>query len=260
MKIFVCMKSVPSTNEVRLDPETHTILRSGRDSVINPFDLHALEAAVQLKQQCGGAVTALSMGIPDTAELLKDAVARGADRGVLLTDRAFAGSDTLATSSVLAAAVRYLGGADLILCGRMAVDGDTAQIGPELAEHLGLPHITEVCAIDRISDGEIVVRHRTARALQILTVKLPAVLTVVRELNTPSLPSLAGIRRGEAAEILTLGARELGTDDSRTGLHGSPTQVLRTFVPKRDRETEYFPAPVSKQAEQLLALRKEVRR
>lgn len=146
MKIAVCIKQVPSTNEVRLDPVTNTIIRDGRQSVTNPFDTYAVEAAVQIKEQLGGEVTVLSMGIPSTERLLRDACSRGADKGVLLSDRAFAGADTLATSYALSLWCRTAG-LDLILCGKMAVDGDTAQIGPELAEHLGIPHITDVCEI-----------------------------------------------------------------------------------------------------------------
>ena len=146
MRYVVCIKQVPSTNEVRLDPVTNTILRDGRQSVVNPFDAHAVEEGVRLKERFGGEVLAISMGIPAVEELLRDAVARGADRAVLLSDRAFAGADTLATSYTLAAGIRRAGTFDLILCGKMAVDGDTAQIGPELAEQLGIPHLTEVSA------------------------------------------------------------------------------------------------------------------
>lgn len=147
MNIIVCVKQVPSTTEVRMDPVTHTILRDGRQSVINPFDSTAVELAVQLKEAHGGTVTALSMGIPATETLLRDAIASGADNAVLLTDRRFAGADTLATSYTLSLGVAAIGKYDCILCGKMAVDGDTAQIGPELAEQLGLPHVTDVCAI-----------------------------------------------------------------------------------------------------------------
>lgn len=259
MKIAVCIKSVPSTNEVRLDPETNTILRSGRDSVINPFDLHALEAAAQLKRRYGGGITAVSMGIPETEELLRDAVARGADRAALLTDRAFAGSDTLATSYALSLGIRALGDMDLILCGKMAVDGDTAQIGPELAEQLGIPHVTDVCEILSASRDSVTVRRLTEGAAQVLRVRLPALLTVVREINTPALPTLAGVRRGEAARVTVFTAEALGADVTRCGLHGSPTQVRRTFVPRREKETEYLTGSPAETARALLELSKEAR-
>lgn len=258
MRIAVCLKQVPSTNEVRLDPETHTILRDGRQSVINPFDAHALEEAVRLKECCGGHVTAISMGIPAAELLLRDAVARGADEGILLTDRAFAGADTLATSYTLAAGLRKAGEFDLILCGKMAVDGDTAQIGPELAQQLGLPHLTEVCEITPAGEGRARVRRLTQRGGQEVEVTLPAVLTLVREINTPRMPTLAGVRRGEAASIRCWGLAELGVDESRCGLKGSPTQVVRTFVPARERETAFLTGDARSQAEQILTIVGEV--
>ena len=147
MKIIVCIKQVPSTNEVKLDPETKTIIRDGRQSVINPFDTYAMEEAVRLKEKLGGTVCALSMGIPAVERLLREAMSRGVDSALLLSDRAFAGADTLATAYTLSLGVRHLGDFDLILCGRMAIDGDTAQIGPELAEDLGIPQVTNVTAI-----------------------------------------------------------------------------------------------------------------
>ena len=161
MKYIVCIKQVPSTNEVRLDPETHAIIRDGRQSVINPFDLYAVELAKRLKEKTGGTLTALSIGIPATERLLREAVSRGADDAVLLTDRAFAGSDTLATSYAVSLGVKAAGGADLILCGKMAVDGDTAQIGPELAETLGIHHVTDVCEVLDITEKDITVKKLT---------------------------------------------------------------------------------------------------
>ncbi|MEG2204797.1 MAG: electron transfer flavoprotein subunit beta/FixA family protein, partial [Oscillospiraceae bacterium] len=196
MKIIVCIKQVPSTNEVRLDPVTNTIIRDGRQSVTNPFDSYALEQAVELKEKMGGTVTVLSMGIPDTERLLRDAMSRGADAALLLSDRAFAGADTLATSYTLSLGVRKLGGADLILCGKMAVDGDTAQIGPELSEQLGIAHVTDVSEILSIEAGRITVRRLCDGGSQTLEVRLPALLTVLKDINMPRMPSIAGVRAG----------------------------------------------------------------
>lgn len=258
MRYVACIKQVPSTNEVRLDPVTNTILRDGRQSVINPFDAHAVEEGVRLKERFGGEVLAVSMGIPAVEELLRDALARGADRAVLLSDRAFAGADTLATSYTLAAGIRKAGAFDLILCGKMAVDGDTAQIGPELAEQLGIPHLTEVCGICGIEGGKATVRRQTQQGEQVVEVVLPAVLTLVREINTPRMPSLSGVRKSLEAPYVCWGAAELGVDEERCGLKGSPTQVVRTFVPQRERETLSITGTPAQQAEQMLDIVKEV--
>ena len=155
MKIVVCVKQVPATGEQRLDPVTGTVIREGVASILNPFDAYALEEAVRLKERLGGEITALSMGVPSAQETLKRALAVGADRAVLLSGRAFAGADTLATARALALAIRKLGGADLVLCGRMATDGDTAQVGPMLAELLGIPHAADVSRVERVEDGRV---------------------------------------------------------------------------------------------------------
>ena len=155
MKIVVCVKQVPATGEQRLDPVTGTVIREGVASILNPFDAYALEEAVRLKERLGGEITALSMGVPSAQETLRRALAVGADRAVLLSGRAFAGADTLATARALALAIRKLGGADLVLCGRMATDGDTAQVGPMLAELLGIPHAADVSRIERVEDGRV---------------------------------------------------------------------------------------------------------
>ena len=166
MKIIVCIKQVPSTNEVKLDPETKTIIRDGRQSVINPFDTYAMEEAVRLKEKLGGTVCALSMGIPAVERLLREAMSRGVDSALPLSDRAFAGADTLATAYTLSLGVRHLGDFDLILCGRMAIDGDTAQIGPELAEDLGIPQVTNVTAILEAREGELLCAKATDQGTQ----------------------------------------------------------------------------------------------
>ena len=234
MKIIVCVKQVPASNEVRLDPKTNTIIRDGAQAVINPFDAHALEAALQLKERFGGEVTVLSMGIPDTERMLRECLSRGADRALLLTDRAFAGADTLATSYALQKGVEKAGEFDLILCGRMAVDGDTAQIGPELAARLGVPHVTDVERLEA-AEGELTVRRQLGGSVQTLRVPLPAVLTVMRELNVPRLPSIAGVLRAAEARVERFDAAAVAADAALCGLKGSPTQVVQTFLPQRTR-------------------------
>ena len=236
MKIIVCVKQVPASNEVRLDPKTNTIVRDGAQAVINPFDAHALEAALELKERFGGEVTVLSMGIPDTERMLRECMSRGADRALLLTDRAFAGADTLATSYALQKGVEKAGEFDLILCGRMAVDGDTAQIGPELAARLGVPHVTDVEWLEAEADGSAVtVRRQLGGSVQTLRVPLPAVLTVMRELNVPRLPSIAGVLRAAEAGVDRFDAAAVAADTALCGLKGSPTQVVQTFLPQRTR-------------------------
>lgn len=257
MKIAVCVKQVPSTNEVRLDPVTNTIIRDGRQSVTNPFDTYAIEAAVQIKEQLGGEVTVLSMGIPSTERLLRDACSRGADRGVLLSDRAFAGADTLATSYALSLWCSREN-LDLILCGKMAVDGDTAQIGPELAEHLGIPHITDVCEIMEISETAVTVRKQTAEGFEVLRTPLPALLTVVKDINLPRMASIPGVRAGMEADIHIYTAADLGADPARCGLSGSPTQVVKTFTPQRSAEAVEITGEAGDKAKSILDILREV--
>ena len=255
MKTIVCVKQVPASNEVRLDPKTNTIIRDGGQAVINPFDSHALEAALQLKERCGGTVTVLSMGIPDTARMLRDCVARGADRALLLTDRAFAGADTLATSYALYRGVQAAGEFDLILCGKMAVDGDTAQIGPELAERLGVPHVTDVEWLETETDGSAVtVRRQLGGSVQTLRVPLPAVVTVTRELNVPRLPSIAGVLRAEETEVASYDVRRAGADESLCGLKGSPTQVVQTYLPRRTRVVEEIGGTAQERRQRLVEI------
>ena len=212
MNILVCIKQVPDTTEIRMDPKTNTLIRAGVPSTVNPFDKYALEAAVQLRETLGGTVTAMTMGPAQAAQALRECYALGADRMVLVSDRRFGGADTYATSYTLAQAVRALGGFDLILCGRQAIDGDTAQVGPMLAEHLGLPQLTCACAIT-IEDGAIRIRQEGERAYRVL-------------------------RAANRMQPQTLTADDLpALDPDCIGLHGSPTKVSRTFVPVRTKQT-----------------------
>lgn len=233
MEIAVLMKAVPASTEVSMDPVTHTIVRDGGDAVWNPFDTAALEVALRLKDETGAKVSVLSMGIPATAALLRDALARGADEAVLLSDRAFAGSDTLATSYALTLGLDALTERpDLVLCGKMAVDGDTAQIGPEVAEALGAPCVTAVerlleagedaVAVDAVSDG---VRRR-------LWVPVPCVLTVDKGAAELRMASIAGVLAAADADVPVLTAADVAADTARCGLDGSPTQVVACRVPE----------------------------
>lgn len=259
MNIVVCVKAVPSTTNVRMDPVTNTIVRDGRQSVVNPFDASALEEALCLRERLGGTVTVLSMGIPDTERLLRDCLARGADRGILLSDRAFAGADTLATSYALSCAVRQLGEdpaekTDLIICGKMAVDGDTAQIGPELASVLGMACATDVCRVLEATDERLVVRRATDEGHAVVEVPLPAVISVAKEIRIPRMPSIAGVRFGQTGPVAVKDAVGVGADPARCGLAGSPTQVVRSFTPERNLDSIPVKGTAIEQATQLAEL------
>ncbi|WP_329740078.1 electron transfer flavoprotein subunit beta/FixA family protein [Enorma massiliensis] len=285
MHIVVCVKAVPSSTEVKMDPVTHTIVRDGRESVVNPFDAAALEVALAIKDERaatgeGCRVSVLSMGIPATEALLRDGIARGASDALLLSDRAFAGADTLATSYALSCGIRELGSAsmsdavasgasehgeaapvpslpDLILCGKMAVDGDTAQIGPELAGLFDMPCVTDVRELVAIERGRVTVRHATDAGIELVEVPLPAVLTVAKDIAQPRMPSIAGVRAAAGAPVAVLSAARVQADPARSGLAGSPTQVVRSFVPERSDTCEVLEESVPEQAARIIALAEE---
>ena len=231
MNIIVCIKQVPDTTEVRIDPKTNTLIREGVASILNPFDAYAIEEAVRIKEKSGGKVTALSMGPPQAEKVLRDAVALGADEGILLSDRGFAGSDTLATSYALSCAIRKIGAYDLVLFGKQAIDGDTAQVGPGVAVWLDLPQITFVRKIREIADGRITAERMLEEGYEVIESSLPAVVTVVKDINEPRLPSLRGVMASKKAMIPVWGPEAIGADMARIGLDGSPTWVDKIFSP-----------------------------
>jgi len=251
---IVLVKQVPDTRAVTGEVMTAegTMNRSALPAIFNPEDLNALEMALQIKEQHGGSVTVLTMGPMQAAEVLREALYRGADRVVLLTDRKFAGADTQATSYTLAKAVQKLGAYDLILCGRQAIDGDTAQVGPGLAERLSLPYAAWVRKIETVEDGWIRVQRLMDDGYDRLELSLPALLTVVKEINEPRVPSLKGKMRAKSLKIPVYGAAEIGADLRETGLAGSYTQVVRIFAPVRTREKEWLTGSVENQVGQLL--------
>jgi electron transfer flavoprotein beta subunit len=231
MRIVACIKQVPDTADVRIHPERGTLIREGVRSILNPLDEHAVEAAVALRERTGGEAIALSMGPPQADATVREALARGCDRGVLLTDRAFSGADTWATSYTLARAVQAIGGVRLVLCGKQAIDGDTAQVGPAMAAHLGWPQGTYVRRIDELSEDRAVVERLTDWGDETLSIGLPAVLTVLKDLNVPRLPSLASQMKARRSEIERWGPDAIGGDAAQFGLSGSPTRVVRVFAP-----------------------------
>ena len=253
MKIIVCVKQVPATNEVRMDPVTNTIIREGIESIINPFDTYAIEETLRLKEKHGWETAAISMGIPSVTDILKSCIALGIDEACLLSDRAFAGADTWATAYALARGVDKLGGADLIVCGKMASDGDTAQVGPMLAEMLNIPHATDIAAIEEIKDHKtLVCRKLTDDGYLRLEIEMPALISVIKEINVPRLPSMSGILKSVDTEIPIYTASDVNADTSLIGLNGSPTQVVKTFIPDLSHQSEYLTGTVPQQANALL--------
>lgn len=252
MNIVVCVKQVPGTNEVKMNKETNTIIREGVEAIINPFDAYAIEEGVRIRENLGGKVTVISMGIPKVAELLKETIALGVDDAVLLSDREFAGADTLATAYTLAMGINKIGPVDLIICGKQAIDGDTAQVGPSLAAKMGFPHTTYVRRIEEIREGYIRCQRLTDDGYELIEMPLPAVITVVKEINEPRLPSFKGMMRAKKAEIPVWTADEIAADKSLTGLKGSPTQVVSTFIPKHNVKSELIEGKPEEQAKILV--------
>ncbi len=258
MHVIVCVKQVPSSNKVSLDPITHTIIREGKSSVINPYDLFGLEQAVELKERHGGQVSVLSMGIPDTEKLLREAISRGGDLGMLLTDRQFAGSDTLATAYTLSKGIKQLSPYHLIICGKMAIDGDTGQIGPELAEILDLPHLSDVIEILESNENSLMCKKKTDWGTQVYKITLPAVITLEKDINMPRLPSIEAILKSEKVEIKIMDQKALKADPSKIGFEGSPTQVVKTFIPEKKTVVKAIQGTESQQAKEIMGLIEEV--
>lgn len=240
MNIIVCIKQVPDTTQVKIDPETNTLIREGVQSIINPFDAYAIEEAVRLKEKYNGKAIALTMGPPQAQEILREAIALGCDDGILVSDRAFAGSDTLATGYTLAAAIKKISNADIIICGKQASDGDTAQVGPGIATQLDIPQITYVKKIDKIEEKRLTAERMTEEGYEIIETSLPCLLTVVKEINEPRLPSLKGKMKAKKAEIPIWKAIDLDIDEAQLGLKGSPTWVSKIFTPPPRPKGEIF--------------------
>ncbi len=238
MNIIVLVKQVPDTTDVKLDPKTGNLIREGMTSIINPDDLHAIEAALRLKEAGEGTVTAVTMGPPQAVDALSEAIGMGADTGILLTDRAFAGADTWATSYALGMAIQKIGEYDLILCGRQAIDGDTAQIGPQVAEFLGLPQVSYVFDIKAVHGNKMVVKRRLEEGYEKIQCALPALLTVTGELNRPRYPVVGRMIDAcrEKAPVKLWNAADIRVRTLDVGLDGSLTNVINTFSPKGRRQ------------------------
>ncbi|HOH98403.1 MAG TPA: electron transfer flavoprotein subunit beta/FixA family protein [Candidatus Cloacimonadota bacterium] len=240
MHFVVCIKQVPNTTEIKIDPKTNTLIREGVESILNPFDTYAIEEAVRLKEAHGGTITAISMGPPQVEATLREAVSLGVDEIILLSDRRFAGADTWATSLTLAAAIKKLGDYTLILTGQQAIDGDTAQVGPGIAAHLDIPQTCFVRKVEALEPCKARVQRLMEDGYDIVEMKLPGLISVVKEINTPRLPSLRGKRNAKSVELKIWNADDLALDETEIGLNGSPTQVVSIFSPKHDKQVEKF--------------------
>jgi electron transfer flavoprotein beta subunit len=252
LNIIVLVKQVPNTTQVRVDPETNNLIREGVPSIVNPDDLHAIEAAVQIKEKWGGHITIMTMGPHQALEAVKYGIALGADEGILLSDRAFAGADTLATSYTLSVAISQLHPIDLVITGTQAADGDTAQVPAGVAEHLGIGCLTYVSSLHDIND-DVVTAVRTMDGVDYTAeVPLPALLSVTPTLNEPRYPMMQDMVRAMKVPVEILTAKDMIIDDSRISLAGSPTQVVRTFSPKREKKSEMITGNPSEQCQKII--------
>ncbi len=259
MKIIVTIKQVPDTTEIKIDPETNTLIREGVESIVNPFDLHAVEEALKIKENLGGGeVTAISMGPPQAKDALKEVIAMGVDKAYLLSAKEFAGADTLATSYTLSVAIRKLGDYDLIISGKQAIDGDTAQVGPGLAGHLDIPQVAYVKKIERIDKKSVRVQRMTEEGYEIIETPLPALLTVLKDINLPRLPTLRGKLISKKTEIPILTPQDIGADFNRIGLPGSPTQVIKIFSPDVKKDSKIFKGDINDSVDELTSVLREI--
>lgn len=256
MNIIVCIKQVPDTTNVKIDPQKNTLIREGVKSIINPFDENAIEEALRLKDIHGGKVTIITMGPPQAIDALKTAMAMGADEAILISDRAFAGADTLATSYTLSCAIKKIGLYDLILFGKQAIDGDTAQVGPGVAQFLDIPQITFASKIE-LGDNKLKVKRQLEDSSEIVETMLPAVVSVVKQINEPRLPSLKGQLKAKKAEIPVWSAESISAKKEKTGLSGSPTQVVRIFTPPPRGKSEMIEGNAEEIAEKIFGKLRE---
>lgn len=255
MKIIVCMKQVPAGTKVDIDPETGAMKRLSGDTRTNPYDLFALETALMLREKSGGTITVLTMGPPQAEVMMRDAYTMGADDAVILSDRKFAGADVLATSYTLAQGISVLGGADLILCGRQTTDGDTAQVGPAIAEHLDIPHAAWVSEIVDADEKSICVRQDLVSVSQVSRLPYPCLLTVDKDICVPRLPSYR-LKRATAERPVRIMTFEDMPDHnlSRYGLIGSPTSVEKMFAPPEAEKQVYIEGSAEEKADQIFAI------
>ncbi|MBI4974269.1 MAG: electron transfer flavoprotein subunit beta/FixA family protein [Candidatus Omnitrophica bacterium] len=251
MNVIVCIKQVPNTTDVRIDPVTNTLIREGVESIINPFDTYAIEEGVRLKERFGGKVIVITMGPPQAETALREALSLGGDEAILISDKKFAGSDTWATSYTLSRAIKHISTFDMIICGKQASDGDTAQVGPGISTHLDIPQVTYVKRIEEISNNKAKVERMTEEGYDIIETPLPCLLTVVKEINTPRLPSLKGMIKAKSAKIIKWTADDINCDPKNIGLEGSPTRVVKIFTPPPRKGGEILKGDTNEIAQRL---------
>lgn len=260
MNIIVCIKQVPDTNKVEVDPVTGVLKRNGVDSKMNPYDLYAIETALRIKEQKGGKVTVISMGPPQAEAVIRESYSLGTDAGILLTDRAFAGADVLATSKAIAGGIDLIGDYDLIICGKQSTDGDTAQVGPEISEWLGLPSVTNVTAVNEITDTTMTVSRELPEASEKLVLKFPCLISVEKDICIPRLPSYLKKQATKDREVRFVTLKDLKDNSPEGyGLNGSPTQVQRIFPPSVNDDRELWHGNADKLTAKLSEKLKELK-
>ena len=260
MKILVCIKQVPASSKVEVDPVTGVLKRDGADSKMNPYDLYALETALRLKEEYGGSVSVISMGPPQAAAVIREAFAMGADEGALLSDRNFGGADVLATSYTISQGIRRMGDFDLILCGKQTTDGDTAQVGPEVSEYLDIPSVAGVISIEKVEGDGITVQMDLTNALETAKVCYPCLLSVDKDIFQPRLPSYVRKMATKNKDIAVYSLKDMDDQDkSHYGLNGSPTQVKRIFPPAGNDHREYWEGSKEELVEKLYDKIKELK-
>jgi electron transfer flavoprotein beta subunit len=259
MNLIVCIKQVPETTEVKINPDTGTLMREGVPAIVNPFDLYAVEEALRLREKYSGKVTVITMGPPQAKSALLETISMGADDAILVSDRAFAGADTLATSYTLAGAIKHIGDFDAIICGKQAIDGDTAQVGPGIAECLDIPFVAFVKKIEHVQNQSMRVQRMMEEGYDTIDLPLPAVLTVVKEINEPRVPSLRGKMRAKKYEPQLWTADKIEVKQERLGLDGSPTQVIKVFTPEMRRAGEKWQGEPDELADKLYEKLKEAK-
>ncbi len=241
MNILVCIKQVPGTTKVEVDEKTGVLKRDGVDSKMNPYDLYAIETALRIRDKVGGKISVVTMGPPQAAEVIREAYMMGVDEGALVSDRKFAGADVLATSYTISQAVRKMGEFDLILCGKQTTDGDTAQVGPEMAEYLGIPHIANVLKIVELKETSVLVEMDMPNTIELAEIKYPCLLTVEKDIFQPRLPSYKRKLETKNREVKMISFNDFeDKDEKKYGLNGSPTQVERIFPPKANNDREMW--------------------
>ncbi|MBA7559879.1 Caffeyl-CoA reductase-Etf complex subunit CarD [subsurface metagenome] len=261
IKIVVCIKQVPGTMEIKIDPETNTLVREGIENIINPFDAYAIEEGIRIRERFNDGeveVIALTMGPPQSREILKEAISVGVDRAILLSDRAFAGADTWATSTTLAKAINKIGDCRLIILGKQTLDGDTGQVGPELAQRLSIPFIGYASSILEINRNKMKVKRLMEDRYETFEINLPAAISVVKDINTPRVPSLRGKMKAKSVEIPVWDANQLEAGEDEVGLSGSYTQVVKIFTPKIKHEIKMIEGSPGEQVEKLYKELKEL--